>query len=192
MEPGGEAAASNTSATSPTAPTANSASTILRDNMKERVDLQVQGPLDFAIVDEVDSILIDEARTPLIISGFAHDDAPKYRAADIVARKVIELNRPWDAAEKAVDAPSARSSPPRGMQTSAKTKEEKEAARKRGEQAAAALAEAEKKKEGTHAILRGGTGPQERSSDARRGSPRRRRRRAWAASMSATTWNGRI
>ena len=41
----------------------------LRDNMKERVDLQVQGPLDFAIVDEVDSILIDEARTPLIISG---------------------------------------------------------------------------------------------------------------------------
>ncbi len=40
----------------------------LRDNMKERVDLQVQGPLDFAIVDEVDSILIDEARTPLIIS----------------------------------------------------------------------------------------------------------------------------
>ncbi len=43
----------------------------LRDNMKERVDLQVQGPLDFAIVDEVDSILIDEARTPLIISGGA-------------------------------------------------------------------------------------------------------------------------
>ena len=49
----------------------------LRDNMKERVDLQVQGPLDFAIVDEVDSILIDEARTPLIISGAAHDDAPE-------------------------------------------------------------------------------------------------------------------
>jgi preprotein translocase subunit SecA len=48
----------------------------LRDNMKERADLQVQGPLDFAIVDEVDSILIDEARTPLIISGAAHDDAP--------------------------------------------------------------------------------------------------------------------
>ncbi len=51
----------------------------LRDNMKERVELQVQGPLDFAIVDEVDSILIDEARTPLIISGFARDDAPKYK-----------------------------------------------------------------------------------------------------------------
>lgn len=64
----------------------------LRDNMKERADLQVQGPLDFAIVDEVDSILIDEARTPLIISGAAHDDAPKYRAADAVARKIIELH----------------------------------------------------------------------------------------------------
>ena len=50
----------------------------LRDNMKVRVELQVQGPLDFAIVDEVDSVLIDEARTPLIISGAAHDDAPKY------------------------------------------------------------------------------------------------------------------
>src|SRR5262249_9015157 len=65
----------------------------LRDNMKERADLQVQGPLDFAIVDEVDSILIDEARTPLIISGAAHDDAPKYRAADAVARVVIEKNK---------------------------------------------------------------------------------------------------
>src|SRR5687767_12640123 len=76
----------------------------LRDNMKERVDLQVQGPLDYAIVDEVDSILIDEARTPLIISGAAHDDAPKYRAADLVARKVIELNNPWNDNEKRIDA----------------------------------------------------------------------------------------
>src|SRR4029078_6174632 len=74
----------------------------LRDNMKERSALQVQGPLDFAIVDEVDSILIDEARTPLIISGAAHDDAQKYRAADAVARHVIELNRPWDAVEREV------------------------------------------------------------------------------------------
>src|SRR6476661_870263 len=76
----------------------------LRDNMKERADYQVQGPLDFTVVDEVDSILIDEARTPLIISGAAHDDAPKYRAADLVARKVMELNQPWDANEKKIDA----------------------------------------------------------------------------------------
>src|SRR5438128_616735 len=76
----------------------------LRDNMKERADLQVQGPLDFAIVDEVDSILIDEARTPLIISGAAHDDAQKYRESDRVARRVIELNKPFWAVEKEVDA----------------------------------------------------------------------------------------
>ena len=76
----------------------------LRDNMKVTVAEQVQGPLDFAIVDEVDSILIDEARTPLIISGAAHDDAPKYQAADLVARKVMELNRPWDENERKIDA----------------------------------------------------------------------------------------
>jgi len=76
----------------------------LRDNMKERLDLQVQGPLDFAIVDEVDSILIDEARTPLIISGAAHDDAQKYRDADRVARKIVELHRPWAAVEQEFNA----------------------------------------------------------------------------------------
>src|SRR5688500_9058264 len=70
----------------------------LRDNMKERVDLQVQGPLDFAIIDEVDSILIDEARTPLIISGEANQGAPKYREADDVARYVLEQARPWQRA----------------------------------------------------------------------------------------------
>src|SRR5258707_2850107 len=74
----------------------------LRDNMKERVDLQVQGPLDFTIVDEVDSILIDEARTPLIISGAAHDDAPKYKASDDVARKIMDLNKPCSAVAKEV------------------------------------------------------------------------------------------
>jgi preprotein translocase subunit SecA len=119
----------------------------LRDNMKERRELQVQGPLDFAIVDEVDSILIDEARTPLIISGFAHDDAPKYRAADAVARKVIELNRPWDAAEKAVDTAKRAMKSAEGDEERARTKPEKEAARRRFMEAQEQLAEAEKKKE---------------------------------------------
>jgi preprotein translocase subunit SecA len=65
----------------------------LRDNMKPRKDMQVQGPLDYAIVDEIDNILIDEARTPLIISGPAHDDVTKYAKADKVAR---ELKRDED------------------------------------------------------------------------------------------------
>ncbi len=60
----------------------------LRDNMKPSKKLQVQGPLDYAIVDEIDNILIDEARTPLIISGRAHDDITKYPKADKIARQL--------------------------------------------------------------------------------------------------------
>nr|WP_320148071.1 preprotein translocase subunit SecA [uncultured Anaeromusa sp.] len=58
----------------------------LRDNMVIYADQMVQRPLNFAIVDEVDSILVDEARTPLIISG------PGERATDIYAKvaKVVE------------------------------------------------------------------------------------------------------
>ena len=58
----------------------------LRDNMKPTKDLQAQGKLHYAIIDEVDSILIDEARTPLIISGPAFDDVRKYAEADRIAR----------------------------------------------------------------------------------------------------------
>ncbi len=69
----------------------------LRDNMRmaARGDdrfpkhmQQSQGFLNFAIVDEVDNILIDEARTPLIISGPAHDDVTKYSKADQIARQL--------------------------------------------------------------------------------------------------------
>ena len=60
----------------------------LRDNMKMRVEDQVQRHLHYAIVDEVDSILVDEARTPLIISGPADIMPDKYRQADMVARRL--------------------------------------------------------------------------------------------------------
>lgn len=50
----------------------------LRDNMKFRLDEMVQRPFNYGIVDEVDSILIDEARTPLIISGPAEDSSELY------------------------------------------------------------------------------------------------------------------
>ncbi|MBQ80715.1 MAG: preprotein translocase subunit SecA [Planctomycetaceae bacterium] len=69
----------------------------LRDNMRmaargdERFPRQMQqsqGRLNYAIVDEVDNILVDEARTPLIISGPAHDDVTKYARADKVARQL--------------------------------------------------------------------------------------------------------
>ncbi|RUL87383.1 preprotein translocase subunit SecA [Tautonia sociabilis] len=62
----------------------------LRDNMKPTREAQAQGPLHYAIIDEVDSILIDEARTPLIISGPAFDDVRKYAEADRIARQLRE------------------------------------------------------------------------------------------------------
>ena len=54
----------------------------LRDNMRFSNEEQVQRPFYFALVDEVDSILIDEARTPLIISGQAEDSSERYKAVD--------------------------------------------------------------------------------------------------------------
>ena len=69
----------------------------LRDNMRRAArgddsfpkhQQQSQGPLNFAIIDEVDNILIDEARTPLIISGPAHENIRKYADADKVARQL--------------------------------------------------------------------------------------------------------
>ncbi len=61
----------------------------LRDNMKFRLQDYVQRELNFAIVDEVDSILIDEARTPLIISGPTDDTTDKYYRVDQVIPGLI-------------------------------------------------------------------------------------------------------
>ena len=62
----------------------------LRDNMAVSKAQQVQRGHEFCIVDEVDSILIDEARTPLIISGPSEDDTAPYRTADDVAKKMTK------------------------------------------------------------------------------------------------------
>lgn len=60
----------------------------LRDNLKYRIDQVVQRPFNFAIIDEVDSILIDEARTPLIISGSINDNLKPYKQ---IERAIQEL-----------------------------------------------------------------------------------------------------
>ena len=65
----------------------------LRDNMKTSTDRMVQRELHYAIVDEVDSILIDEARTPLIISGPAEESADLYVRVD---RLIPRLKREVD------------------------------------------------------------------------------------------------
>ncbi|MBY6129092.1 preprotein translocase subunit SecA [Qipengyuania aquimaris] len=60
----------------------------LRDNMKHERSQMVQRPFNFAIVDEVDSILIDEARTPLIISGPTEDKSELYVAIDEIVKDI--------------------------------------------------------------------------------------------------------
>src|ERR1700674_3792761 len=62
----------------------------LRDNMVTQVAERVQRGLNFAIVDEVDSILIDEARTPLIISGQAEDNTELYRKVNLLAPRLTK------------------------------------------------------------------------------------------------------
>lgn len=54
----------------------------LRDNMVKTVEARVQRPLNYAVIDEVDSVLIDEARTPLIISGEGQASTSLYKVAD--------------------------------------------------------------------------------------------------------------
>lgn len=62
----------------------------LRDNMAFREEDLVQRELSYAIVDEVDSILIDEARTPLIISGYSYRSSDMYYKMDRVARRLVK------------------------------------------------------------------------------------------------------
>ncbi len=59
----------------------------LRDNMVISVEQKTQGPLDYAIIDEIDNILVDEARTPLIISGSTAESIDKYRKFASVVRR---------------------------------------------------------------------------------------------------------
>ncbi len=74
----------------------------LRDNMKFRLEEMVQRPFNFAIVDEVDSILIDEARTPLIISGPAEDSSELYRSVNVLIPKLDEDDFEKDEKQRAV------------------------------------------------------------------------------------------
>ena len=64
----------------------------LRDNMVVKANDRVQRGLNFAIVDEVDSVLIDEARTPLIISGGSMNSANLYIQTDRFAKSLKENN----------------------------------------------------------------------------------------------------
>jgi preprotein translocase subunit SecA len=73
----------------------------LRDNMKYRLEDMVQRPFNYAIVDEVDSILIDEARTPLIISGPSDEATDLYLKVDAVVLELVKLEDVYEKDEKA-------------------------------------------------------------------------------------------
>ena len=79
----------------------------LRDNMAFSAEDRVQRSLDFAIVDEVDSILIDEARTPLIISGPAEDSSDLYTRID----KIIPALERQAPAEESAEGPEEEEGP---------------------------------------------------------------------------------
>ncbi len=74
----------------------------LRDNMKFRLDQMVQRPFNFAIVDEVDSILIDEARTPLIISGPSEGNMELYNSVDKIIPILIDEDYEVEEKHKSV------------------------------------------------------------------------------------------
>ena len=72
----------------------------LRDNMKYERAQMVQRPFNFAIVDEVDSILIDEARTPLIISGPTDDKSELYMSVDAIVKGLDPVDYEADEKQK--------------------------------------------------------------------------------------------
>jgi preprotein translocase subunit SecA len=74
----------------------------LRDNMKYERDQMVQRPFAMAIVDEVDSVLIDEARTPLIISGPTDDKSELYKQVDAVVKQLAEEDYEKDEKQKTI------------------------------------------------------------------------------------------
>lgn len=79
----------------------------LRDNMAGSLEEKVQRPLSFAIVDEVDSILVDEARTPLIISGQVREEIQQYQQAHTFARSLKDEDYTYDLETKNVSLTEA-------------------------------------------------------------------------------------
>jgi len=79
----------------------------LRDNMKFRLEDMVQRDFNYAIVDEVDSILIDEARTPLIISGPAEDSSELYRAMNVLIPNLAAEDYEKDEKQRTVSLTEA-------------------------------------------------------------------------------------
>ena len=74
----------------------------LRDNMKFERSMMVQRPFNYALIDEVDSILIDEARTPLIISGPTDDKSELYMSVDAIVKTLAEEDYEKDEKQRSI------------------------------------------------------------------------------------------
>src|SRR6185436_2252724 len=74
----------------------------LRDNMKYDRASMTQRAFNFAIVDEVDSILIDEARTPLIISGPTDDRSELYKSVDAIVTQLVPIDYEKDEKQRSI------------------------------------------------------------------------------------------
>ncbi len=125
----------------------------LRDNMKTSLEHMVQGSLQYAIIDEVDSILVDEARTPLIISGPAFDDVSRYKKADQVARKLLSLQSSYDRTKRQIDSAERAIASGQGELSDAK----KDKDNKRIEKAQKAIEKSQAELETAQAKLTGAT-----------------------------------
>jgi len=125
----------------------------LRDNMKTSLEQMVQGSLQYAIIDEVDSILIDEARTPLIISGPAFDDVSRYKKADQVARKLLSLQSSYDRTKRQIDSAERATASAQGELADAK----KDKDNQRIEKAQKAIEKSQAELETAQAKLTGAT-----------------------------------
>ncbi len=78
----------------------------LRDNMVHQMGEKVQRPLAFGIIDEVDSILIDEARTPLIISGQSEENTALYQQVNLVPPRLVRQEKEDGEGDYSVDEKS--------------------------------------------------------------------------------------
>jgi len=121
----------------------------LRDNMKVVLEHMVQSPLEYGIVDEVDSILIDEARTPLIISGPAFDDVSRYKRADQISRQLLGLQSGYDHVKAQVDSAERRIANAQGELAEAK----RDKGNERIEKAQQAIARLEQERDSARAKL---------------------------------------
>jgi len=94
----------------------------LRDNMRWDINKKAQKHHHYCIIDEIDSILIDEARTPLIISGAVDEATGKFKVADQLIKKLVECEKDPATGDYPLDDPLSREQPPGDYKLDEKSK----------------------------------------------------------------------